>query len=290
MPKKKPRKPSKSALAPSSRVQETLRRSGVRLFTAAVLAIQAASCVSPPDLGHPSITVGASGLDAVVTSTRFAACPQFFAGSVAPSIVTDPKAQLRALCYENFAVLHDGANKTPLYVAERLNRQILLAADGQTRLSRFHSERLLPTNERAEPSDYLDSGYAQGHMAPAADMPTPNAMRQSFTLSNAVPQNPGHNSGAWLKIEKDTRAYVMRAAGDVYVITAPVYEPGGRTIGSNQVRVPTHLFKLVYDPNTQRAWVHWQQNGAGTRAGQPLSYGELEYRTHREWLPGVGVR
>lgn len=83
---------------------------------------------------------------------------------------------------------------------------------------------------------------------------------------------------------------MTRATGDVYVITGPVFEAGSKTIGSGQVHVPTHLFKLVYDPNTQRAWAHWQQNMAGTRAGPPISYGELERRTQREWLPGVGVR
>lgn len=238
----------------------------------------------------PGATVSAVGQAAIATTARFPACPQFFPGGVAPSIPPAPKAHMRALCYENFAVLHDGTSKTPLFVAERLNRQILLAAEKQTRLNRFHAEPLLPVAERANPDDYLDSGYAQGHMAPAADMPTPNAMRQSFTLSNAVPQNPSQNSGAWLKIEKDTRAYAMRTAGDVYVITAPVLEPGSGAIGSSQVRVPTHLFKLVYDVNTQRAWAHWQQNAAGTRAGPPISYGELERRTQREWLPGVGVQ
>lgn len=287
MPKKKSKK---TIPAIQRRLQETLQLAGVRLLTAAIAAIQTASCVSPPELGKAPNIASSGREEAVVTTTRFTACPQFFAGGVAPIVSAEAATHLRALCYENFAVLHDGTTRTPLFVAEKLNRQIVLAAEKQTRLSRFHAERLLPFNERAEPNDYLDSGYVQGHMAPAADMPTPNAMRQSFTLSNAVPQNPSHNSGAWLKIEKDTRAYVMRAAGDVYVITAPVLETSGKSIGANQVRVPTHLFKLVYDPSTQRAWAHWQQNAAGTRAGPPIAYGELEQQTHREWLPGVGLR
>jgi len=120
-------------------------------------------------------------------------------------------------------------------------------------------------------------------------MPTAEAMAQSFTLANMVPQDPRHNSGAWSKIEQDTRAYVMRATGDVYVITAPVFAPDSSAIGPNQVRVPTQLFKLVYDPHTQRAWAHWQQNSAETRPGPPISYGALEYLTHQEWLPGVGI-
>jgi len=39
---------------------------------------------------------------------------------------------LTVRCFENFAVLHDGSSRTPLFVAERLNLQILLAACQQT--------------------------------------------------------------------------------------------------------------------------------------------------------------
>ncbi len=105
-----------------------------------------------------------------------------------------------------------------------------------------------------------------------------------------VPQNPQQNSGPWSKIEQDTRRYVMRAQGDVFVITGPVFEPGSPTIGANQVRVPTHLFKLVYDATTQKAWAHWRANAEDALAGRPISYGELERRIRMELLPGVPLR
>ena len=82
----------------------------------------------------------------------------------------------------------------------------------------------------------------------------------------------------------------MRAQGDVYVITGPVFAPGSPAIGANQVRVPTHMFKLVYDATTQRAWAHWQQNAAEAHPGPPITYGELEQRTGMEWLPGAALR
>jgi endonuclease G len=97
-------------------------------------------------------------------------------------------------------------------------------------------------------------------MAPAADMGTDNAIAQSFSLANVVPQAPINNRKAWAKIENDTRKYVMRAAGNVYVIMGPVFEGAPQTIGYNKVWVPTHLFKLIYDPSTRRAWAHWITN------------------------------
>lgn len=90
-------------------------------------------------------------------------------------------------------------------------------------------------------------------MAPAGDMPNATAMAQSFSLANMVPQNQKQNSGAWSKIEQDTRRYAMRAKGDVFVITGPVFEPNSPSIGANQVRAPSHVFKLVYDAKAQKA-------------------------------------
>ena len=112
-------------------------------------------------------------------------------------------------------------------------------------------------------------------------------MAQSFSLANIVPQAAEHNRGAWAKIETDTRRYVSRASGPVYVITAPVYaNPRIETIGPGQVWVPTHLFKLVYDPAAGRAWAHWSENADTARIGPPISYDELVRRTGVTWLPG----
>lgn len=61
----------------------------------------------------------------------------------------------------------------------------------------------------------------------------------------------------------------------------------GTSIGRNGVKVPTHLYKLVYDASTQRAWAHWQRNEEGERAGPPISYQELVKRTGIEFLPRV---
>ena len=171
-----------------------------------------------------------------------------------------------------------------MFVAQRLNRRLIEDAD-EKRAKRFFADARLPSGERAELEDYKNSGYSRGHMAPAGDMPTPTAMAQSFSLANMVPQNAQHNGGAWNKIEQDTRHYVKRAKGDVFVITGPVFTDAGPRIGANGVKVPTYLYKLVYDATTQRAWAHWQENREGETVGRPISYQELVNRTGVEFLP-----
>src|SRR3989344_3751350 len=53
----------------------------------------------------------------------------------------------------------------------------------------------------------------------------------------------------------------------------------------NTTKVPTYLYKLVYDATTQRAWAHWQENREGETVGRPISYQELVKRTGVEFLP-----
>lgn len=264
-----------------------LRRTSLWLLTAGVIAFQASSCgFVPTPTSAP--TPGGGEKPSATAVTRFAECRDLFAGGVAPAVPQAPL--LRELCYSEFAVLHSGQTKTPVFVAQRLSRQSIQDAQGEKRTNRFFADARLPRAERAELSDYKGSGYARGHMAPAGDMPNATAMAQSFSLANMVPQNQKQNSGAWSKIEQDTRLYVMRAKGDVFVITGPVFGPGSPSIGVNQVRVPTHVFKLVYDAKAQKAWAHWQANAQDARAGPPISYGELSGRIGIELLPGVALR
>lgn len=131
-------------------------------------------------------------------------------------------------------------------------------------------------------------------MTPAGDMPTVQAMAQSFSLANMVPQAARHNGGAWAKtVEHATRQYAARATGDVFVITGPVFSPNIKqspAIGPGQVRVPRYLFKLVYDQNKNRAWVHWHLNDDATQGSKPISYTELINRTGIKFLPGVNPK
>ena len=273
MTKAPSRKPARAKTFPA-----LVRRAGLALVAAVVVGLQATSCSLKPDATPKA---PAQQGQPAQQQTQFRACPQFFAQGISPAVAPAPKQ--RELCYEAFAILHSGETRTPVFVAEKLNRQSILDAD-EKRTDKFFGDARLPRAERSELSDYKGSGYARGHMAPAGDMPTPAAMAQSFSLANMVPQAPKQNSGPWAKIEKDTRLYAARATGDVFVITGPVFDASSATIGANQVRVPSHLYKLVYDAQTGRAWAHWQENADSTKAGPPISYAELVKRTGVRFL------
>ncbi|MDR7333274.1 DNA/RNA non-specific endonuclease [Roseateles asaccharophilus] len=217
--------------------------------------------------------------------SSFASCPDFFLGQKPPALPAASKR--RELCFDGFAVLHSVETRTPIYAAQRLNRRALGGIKRQ-KSDRFFAEARLPSAERASLDDYKRSGYSRGHLAPAGDMATEAAMAQSFSLANVVPQSMRHNSGAWSKIEEDTRKYVQRAKGDVYVVTGAVFSTGGERIGRNGVGVPDHLFKLVHDVHTGQTWAHWQANQDDERPGRPISYQELVRRTSIDWLPMLG--
>lgn len=229
-----------------------------------------------------SATVGT----ACAADSDFAACRYVFSNGKPPVVSARAEMEARPLCFSAFAVFHSGKSHTPIYVAERLSREVLLDAQGNQRTNKFFADARLPRRERAELDDYHGSGFDRGHMAPAGDMATDESMAQSFSLANMVPQAPINNRKAWANIEKATRKYVMRAAGDVFVITGPVFDGTPPTIGADRVWVPQHLFKLVFDPVTNRAWVHWLDNTDEARVGKPISYEELVRRTRIDFLPG----
>lgn len=225
------------------------------VLAAGAVAFQASSCGTSPSLlpsrsSLPSVQSPATQSPTQSNAQGFAACPQFFAGGTPPIAPAAP--QLRALCYDAFAILHSGSTRTPVFVAQRLNHQLVQDAD-EKRTNKFFADARLPRAERAELSDYKGSGYARGHMAPAGDMPTPTAMAQSFSLANMVPQNSKQNSGPWAKIEKDTRQYALRAKGDVYVIPAPCSRLTDQS--SAQIKWPCRRISSSWS-TTQRRSAH----------------------------------
>jgi endonuclease G len=200
------------------------------------------------------------------------------------------KMQPLALCSDQFAVLYSQTSKTPLVVVERLNASRLEQAQGEERSDNFYADPRIARAGRADLADYRGQHPAvdRGHQSPAADAPTPQAMAQSFSLSNMVPQNPVNNRKVWNKIESDVRKFARRARGDVFVFTGPLFDDGFDTVGRGKVWVPTHLFKLVYDVASGRAWAYVVPN-AETEIQAPMDYADFVARTRLPLLKNARI-
>ncbi len=153
------------------------------------------------------------------------------------------------LCRTGYALAHNPARKTPDWVAEHLTRE--QASSSLPRSNDFRPDPDLEPGQRAELNDYKNSGYDRGHMAPAGDMRwNKEAMSESFFLSNMAPQiGPGMNRGIWKELEGKVRDWAIKR-GELYIFTGPIYAGGssGKTIGANDVAVPTHFYKIIFDP------------------------------------------
>lgn len=220
----------------------------------------------------------------------FSGCLEVFPSKTPMPLQAVPAPwQARALCSDSFAVIYSALSKTPLVVIERLSKAQLEDAADEKRTDKFYPDPRLPFGSRAELSDFKGSGLDRGHMSPAANQPTAQAMTQSFALSNMVPQNPANNQRIWAKIESDVRKYSRRATGNLYVFSGPLFDAGYATAGANRVWVPSRLFKLVYDEDTQKAWAYILPN-AEVRVGPPVDYATFVQQTGWQFLAGVSVR
>lgn len=102
----------------------------------------------------------------------------------------------------------------------------------------------------AESSDYRNSGYDRGHMAPAADMKwSKEAMEESFLMTNICPQVKSLNSGIWHRLEQRVREWAARDSS-IIVVCGPIFTPGKPVehIGEIGVAVPHRFFKALYAP------------------------------------------
>jgi endonuclease G, mitochondrial len=142
-----------------------------------------------------------------------------------------------------FVICHSSDRRVPLWVGYELTPDQLERT--ATRPAHFRHDPDL-SGPSAYDSDYRNSGYSRGHMAPAADFAFSQAsIRATFLLSNAVPQHQAVNQGRWAQVETAVRR--IAAASDVtYVFTGPIFESAEtERIGDGHVSVPTHTFKVI---------------------------------------------
>ncbi|AEI69064.1 DNA/RNA non-specific endonuclease [Corallococcus macrosporus] len=105
-------------------------------------------------------------------------------------------------------------------------------------------------------SDYTNTGFDRGHMKPAEDSPTQEAMDESHQMSNIAPQHGNHNQQVWRTLEQGVSGLVNSQGGKAYIFTGNLYlDAKGQPLppekrettgaGERRLAIPTHNFKTV---------------------------------------------
>jgi endonuclease G, mitochondrial len=203
-----------------------------------------------------------------------------------------PKAPVDTvlLCHNEYISVYDPARRVPLLVAEKLQPGEF---DGSvSRADHFQPDPELSKNQSAAVNDYRSSGYARGHMAPAADFSSnETTMAESFYLSNMVPQDQAMNSGIWSALESATRS-CAKQLGSIYVMTGPIFEGRTKTIGQDGVAVPSSIYKIVVSGNGARAFIMPNRKLPPARSNflrYQVTVDEVQRATDLTFFPGGKV-
>ncbi|GGF93011.1 MULTISPECIES: DNA/RNA non-specific endonuclease [Cysteiniphilum] len=152
------------------------------------------------------------------------------------------------LCRDGYIVGYSYTTRQPVWVAYHLTgksvKQTIKRHDD------FRPDPAVPVRYQAQLSDYKNSGYDRGHLAPYAAMDfNETSASQSFLLSNMSPQKPELNRIGWAQLEKDVRSWA-NLYKSLWVFDGPVFKKGKvhKTIGNNKVAVPDYFFKVIYAP------------------------------------------
>ena len=77
-----------------------------------------------------------------------------------------PGLSSTSFAFTNHSLAYDQARKSPIWVMEHLSKE-KLKGDADRHLSNFKPDYNLPELFRTKNEDFLGSGFARGHMAPA---------------------------------------------------------------------------------------------------------------------------
>ena len=206
------------------------------------------------------------------------------------------------ICHAGQVVAFNPQHNVSDWVAHRLRREDLLN-DVVERNDAFRGDPEAPEGHRAAEADYKGTGYDRGHLAPAGAMKwSAEAMSESFFMTNMAPQvGNGFNRHIWKSLEQRMRRWACER-GVLYVITGPLYEErpieqlvydkDGDGVDDNGVLVdvPSHFFKLAYDPARVEAIAFLLPNEKLKTKDLPdfvRSIDEIEDRARLDVLPMI---
>ncbi|HEX7414593.1 MAG TPA: DNA/RNA non-specific endonuclease [Bacteroidia bacterium] len=149
----------------------------------------------------------------------------------------------------DYSLSYNRSNGTPNWVSWHLS----MAWKGNApRVDRFAGDATLPSDwVKVFPSNYANSGFNKGHMCPSADRDaSPEDNKETFKMTNMVPQSPKNNQQTWRYLETYCQN-LAKNGNEMYIMSGP-YGSGGEgangyatSMGNGKVKVPSKMWKVV---------------------------------------------
>lgn len=150
--------------------------------------------------------------------------------------------QIRMLTNIGYVVGYCDARKDPAWVGYRLFK--VSSLDAPERPSGFRIDRR--TSARVSSGAYTKSGYDRGHMAPNYAIAVcygDKAQRETFLMSNVIPQVPKLNHGIWERLESVEIINYAQEYGEVWVLDGGIYD--STNCLASGVNIPSGCYKII---------------------------------------------
>lgn len=186
-----------------------------------------------------------------------------------------------------YSLSYSAKHKSAEWVAYKLTPEMI---NGTEQLVKNYMADPMITSGTAELSDYKNSAYIKGQLAPAADMKIDQkAMSESFYMSNISPQSSAFNKGIWKELEEKVRSWVLEN-GEVYVVAGGMLKNNKGHFGVNKVSIPGEYYKVVLDTDPEYkviGFVMTNAKGYGKLKSFAVSVDDIETRTGIDFFPSL---
>jgi len=130
----------------------------------------------------------------------------------------------------------------------------------------FYVEKKLASKNRVSVTDYTNSGYDKGHLAPDASFDwSQESLEAVYTLANIIPQAPQVNRYAWARLENYAREKAVEYEA-LNVVNVVKYGERSSRMGKNKMAISKGYFKILYNTSKNYEECFYYSNKLGVSA------------------------
>ena len=135
---------------------------------------------------------------------------------------------------------------------------------------RFYEEQSLAPTQRAKYSDYTNSGYDRGHLAPDASFDwSQESLKATYSLANIIPQLPRVNRDKWVKVEQYARDKAVEL-GSVNILNIVKYNSTPKRIGKSKIAISKGFYKVLYNNSESYKECYYYSNETNEKSSDTL--------------------